>query len=563
MNAGAVLVSPLAVDDVFRQQAVPEVQELLRQLQLQQANDAEELRTLIGVRYLSFLEGLPEISRMQRTAEEALEEAKKFGLGLRRLATAITDGDSSHARQPKEPQLQHDQQQQLLVARVPPLQHSTPLDDFLFARGMDSSPLVFSSSLHQIGKGSAVVSPACSRLLPPLQEREGELRQQPDALRYLQQQLLLLPSRVWEAVRCHQFVEALRLILVEGSHQAEAAKAAVQRLQKEQHQLQEQQHQHHSIRQLAGCWALAQQMARAFSSLVSSVRALALRHLASTDLTLPIAADAAAAAALIYILDSRRAVQDASDVQDDLIAAAAKWLLGVFFSARGEALDSQGVLSEKEDGTAATAVAAVTSSAAHKAGDMQLAVDAAERLVVAFSASLEAAAFLFSPLPADAALETPSSGVVGGPAAVAEPESRFAVAHAAEMAFGSVAASDSPDLSWALRALPKVFALIAAQSCSNSGSSNNGSCSCCENNELCPRRRLAAFVGQWRVILEAKLCRLPAEGSQRSLRDIRAFWLAVSLATSPWLLRQEGEADVYNLHETQLFCSCMHLCFLS
>ncbi|CDJ27478.1 uncharacterized protein EMH_0032120 [Eimeria mitis] len=248
--ANSVLVSPLAVDDVFRHRTVPEVQELLRQLQLQQANDVEELRSLIGVRYLSFLEGLPEITRMQQSAEDALEDARAFGTGLRRLANALGNAVSEVGEQ------QSREHQQLCLEEELPLQNSTPLDDFLFSCEVDAStPAVY----FPPRKGHRAEPAPRFRVYPCLSERHAALQGQAEPLRYLQQQLLVLPSRVWEAARCQKFLEALRLIHIEGTRQAAAARAAVRELQ-QQHQQGLKPAQQNIERLISGCLALAQQL---------------------------------------------------------------------------------------------------------------------------------------------------------------------------------------------------------------------------------------------------------------------------------------------------------------
>ncbi|KAL8435562.1 hypothetical protein ACSSS7_002407 [Eimeria intestinalis] len=535
---------PLAVEDVFCQRSVPEVQELLRQLQLQQANDAEEVRNLIGIRYLSFLEGLPEISRMQRTAEEALQEAKDFGSCLKRLGVAVTGETSASSDNVDRPR-EH-QHKQLLQELL--LQRSTPLDDFLFARIPDSSTGALAPSFD--GKASSN-DDACLGFLFDAPGPSGQLEQsrpQSCRLRFLQQQLLLLPCRVWEALRRHRFLEGLRLVLVEGSHQAAAATSAVHELQQQQqlmtgdltHAAQTLQHRE---RQYEGCLALAQQTTSATPSLVSSVRSLALRYLASADLSLPLAADAAAAATLIFLLEGLQYQSDGSEqAQDELVAAAAKWLMTVFFSARGEALDFQGALV----GSALRAAVRgdVESSTAGARG--AAAVDAAEGLLVAFTSSADAAAFLFWPSCADTAAGqalTPTTPVGGRASSAAPPPSAFAAVRAAEAALGTLAAPAPAALARALQALRKVFCRFEAQlrsSTSCGGSEAPGGGGCCNNKDLCPRAKLAAFTEQWNAPLEARLCRLPHEGPWRRLSDIRSFWLALrerlQLRSQQWRL---------------------------
>ncbi|CDI80310.1 hypothetical protein, conserved [Eimeria praecox] len=518
--ASSVLVSPLAVDDVFRHRTVPEVQELLQQLQLQQANDAEELRSLIGVRYLSFLEGLPEITRMQKSAEAALDDAKNFGAGIRLLADS---GDSA------VPEMggQHYplENQQLRLEEMLPLQNSTPLDEFLFSCEVDAS----ASGVYVPPCKSNRTEPASRlRAFPCL--KEGQMVQgHAESLRYLQQQLLLLPSRVWEAARCQKFLEALRLIQIEGTQRATAARAAVRELQQKQGLKLAQQN---LERQLSGCWALAQQATRISPSLIVSLRALALRQLASPELPLPVAADAAAAATLIYLLENRPPVGQACEKTEKMLCeSAAKWLLGVFFSARVEALESI-VANRKRNGE----TRAVTSSAPadHERNNptccshtLEPAVDAAEAMLVAFSASLEAALFLFFPGTAknlDPGVADISRGGMQVPSGVAN---AFAVARAAEAAFSVADMLDSSDVSWALRTLPEVFAVFSGQPCCQNGSKREWRSPCCcdINGTLCPRRRMSSFIEQWSTPLREQLSLLPAEDPRRSLRDIRFLWL--------------------------------------
>lgn len=529
-GARAVLLSPLAVDDVFRQQTVPEVQELLRQLQLQLANDAEEVRTLIGIRYLSFLQGLPEITHMQRAAEEALEGTIQFGASICSLDTTVP-GAGSNLGKPSEQEPMRYEQQQLLLTHELPLQSSTPLDDFFFPCTTSPSPAASADSHYQRPNRHVAPSPATSRASYHSKDGEFDPQRQTGALRYMQQQLLLLPSRVWEALRRHQFLDALRLILIEGSSQADAAKAAAQ--QQERHQpLTQPQHERKLGRQLEGCLALARQTTLAAPSLVSSVRALALRHLASADLPLASAADAAAAATLIYLLDSRRAPGGTSeDTESKVVTSAARWLLGVFFSARKEALEAQGALTERS-GISAAAVAAgreaVCKDALGGESEREAAVNAAENVLVAFSSSLEAASILFSPLATGAGpLELPAAAHVGGDTAGGDVGSDFAALQAAEAAFGCLVTADSVDISWALRALRKVFGCFGGRPCRSTCSSGGVWDRCCENNELCGRSRLLVFAGQWKRPIETTLCRLPAEGSWRSLEDVRSFWVTL------------------------------------
>ncbi|KAL8455596.1 hypothetical protein Emag_000591 [Eimeria magna] len=529
VGAGAVLLSPLAVEDVFCQQSVPEVQELLRQLQLQQANDAEEVRNLIGIRYLSFLDGFPEISTMQRTAEEALQEAKKFGSCLKRLGVAVAgevaSASSDNVDRPRE--LQHEQLHEELL-----LQRSTPLDDLLLARVTDSSASALGSSFE--GKASPT-GDACVGSLSDatsLSSQSGHSGPQTFNLRFLQQQLLLLPSRVWEALRGRRFLEALRLVLVEGSHQTVAVTAAVQRLQRQKqpttrdltHAGQEQQHWKH---QFGGCLALAQQTTAATPSLVASVRTLALRHLASADLSLPLAADAAAAATLIFLLEGRQFQLDASEQdQDELAAAAASWLLTVFFSARGEAIEAQGALV----GSAVNEALSEDAAASPAGGRGAAAVDAAEGLLVAFTSSADAAAFLFWPLSSDtAAGEASAAPAEGLASSAASSSSAFAAVGAAEAALGPLSAPALAGVARALQALRKVFCGFETHLCSSASSGASGSLGspCCNNNDLCPRAKLAAFTEQWKSPLEALLRRLPHEGPWRKLNDFRSFWIAL------------------------------------
>ncbi|KAL8445796.1 hypothetical protein Emed_005352 [Eimeria media] len=528
LGAGAVLLSPLAVEDVFRQQSVPEVQELLRQLQLQQANDAEEVRNLIGIRYLSFLDGFPEISRMQKTAEEALQETKEFGSCLKCLRAAVA-GEAAGDNVDRPREHQHEQLLQELL-----LQRSTPLDDLLFSRVTDSSTGALVSSFE--GKASPPRDACVGSLSDATSLSNQSVQSGPQtlSLRSLQQQLLLLPSRVWEALRRHRFLEALRLVLIEGSHQAAAATAAAQKLQQQQQPVtgnltHADQAQQHWKRQIGGCLALAQQTTAATPSLVASVRTLALRHLASADLSLPLAADAAAAATLIFLLEARQFQLHASEqVQDELAAAAASWLLTVFFSARGEAIEAQGTL-------VSNAVKEVPSedvgaSAAGRRG--AAAVDAAEGLLVAFTSSVDAAAYLFWPSGSDTAAAEASAVLAEGHASSAASSlTTFAAVRAAEAALGTPSAP--PGVAGALQALRKVFRAFEAQLCSNGSSSSSSGISgslgspCCNHTDLCPRAKLTAFTNQWKSPLEALLRRLPHEGPWRKLNDFRLFWLAL------------------------------------
>ncbi|KAL8272368.1 hypothetical protein Esti_003658 [Eimeria stiedai] len=535
LGAGAVLLSPLAVEDVFRQQSVPEVQELLRQLQLQQANDAEEVRNLIGIRYLSFLEGLPEISRMQRAAEEALQEAKDFGSCLKRLSEAVA-GEGASVPSDNVDRACEQQHKQLLQELL--LQRSTPLDDFLFAHVADSSTGALASSFD--GR----VSPdqdACRGSLPHATSFSGQSRPsrpQTCSLRFLQQQLLLLPSRVWEALRRHRFLEALRLVLVDGNHQAAVATAAVQGWKPQQEPMTRDlthtgQNQQHRERQLQGCLALAQQTTSATPSLVASVRTLALRHLASADLSLPLAADAAAAATLIFLLESQQFQFDASEqVQVELVAAAARWLLNVFFSARGEAIEAQGALV----GSAVKGAVSEDVGASTSGGRGLAAVDAAEGLLVVFASSIDAAAFLFWPSTADTAAGEASATLAEGlESSAASSPSAFAPVRAAEAVLGSLSVPASAGLARALQALRMVFGGFEAQlrSDTSSGSSGSPRPGRCDSNDLCPRVKLAAFTEQWKAPLEALLCRLPHEGPWRKLSDLRSFWLALRERLQP------------------------------
>lgn len=531
-GAGAVLLSPLAIDDVFRQKTVPEIQELLRQLQLQQANDAEELRTLIGVRYLSFLEGLPEISRMQVAAEDALLEAREFGVGLCQLEEAVAkneigDGGNKHC---DEPQLGQQVRQQLLQAQELPLQSSTPLDGFVAVREFLPSPAPC-LLLYEQGRSHAGVLDARQRL-PLRTTGDGERqKRQPETLRHLQQQLLLLPSRVWEAVRCQQFLVGLRLASVEGSRQVAMARTLVQQFRQEQ--AFRVQHEGSLVRHLSGCWALAQHTASAAPSLISAVRALALRYLAGARISPKVAADATAAVTMLQLLDNGRTTREASEgAEAEPITATAKWLLGVFFSARGEALEASGFLGPEN--VAATGAALAATADGHVAGSMRKAIDTAESLIEAFCDSLEASVFLFCPSETDGnvAGAVPLAGgfCAGGPTSSALAGGSFAAARGAQTAFGALTSSDPPEALWALQALPKVFSVFASHLCkSNSSDSSNGweACSCTGNNELCPRAKTAAFVRQWGQPLKQRLCRLLAGASWLCLRDIRAFWLTL------------------------------------
>ncbi|CDJ57305.1 hypothetical protein, conserved [Eimeria maxima] len=517
----SVLVSPLAVDDVFRHRTVPEVQELLRQLQLQQANDVEELRSLIGVRYLSFLEGLPEITRMQQSAQEALSDAQAFGSALRHLADAL-GGAAPEGRQQNSTE-----PQQLRLQVELPLQNSTPLDDFLFSCEVDASTLPIYFPPHKDLRNEVASQ---HEVYSCLQEREGVLRGGCRSFRYLQQQLLLMPSRVWEAVRCQKFLEALRLICVDGTKNASFAMAAVRELQQQQRLKPAQPY---LERQLSGCWALAQQTTRISPSLTVSLRALALRQLASPELPLPVVADVAAAATIIYLLENKPSVGEACEEAEKVVKdAAAKWLLGVFFSARVESLEA--ILAKRKK---AGKISAVTSPApaCHERSNsncssntIQAAVDAAEAMLVAFSTSLQAAHFLFSPLSANSRpLGASDISNVGAPAS-SEMANTFAATLAAEGAFCDVSDIDSLGISWALRALPGVFAVFAAQTCCSNGNNtawDRYPC-CCENKSaLCPRARVAAFIEQWTSPLREQLSLLPAEDPRRNLGDIRFFWL--------------------------------------
>ncbi|XP_026190490.1 uncharacterized protein LOC34617515 [Cyclospora cayetanensis] len=531
----AAMLSPLAVDDVFRRQTVPEIQELLRQLQLQQANDAEELRSLIGVRYLSFLEGLPEISRMQQAAHEALQEAKELGKGLCCLADALASKGINAGESRAEGKRLH--QHRFLVERELPLQRSTPLDDFLFARGINASMCAAIRSPLLAVHRNAGLSTARTPVLTTLEIQEGEeTLHQPQTLQRLQQQLLLFPSRVCEAVRCQQFLQALRLIHIEGAQQAASAKAVVLKLQQLQRP-----RKHEKPSQESGCWALAQHTVEISPALESLVRALALRHLASPNLPLPLLADAVAAATLTYLLDSWPALQDATEgAEEAVITSAAKWLLEMFFSARGEALKSLAALRGAEEGTAASgaAIDAVCGYHTRERGTLLPAVDAAEGLLVAFSASLESAAFLFSPTVADAAEQGAAAcGATEGPSGGSE-EPPFAVVHAAQAAFKPLSSSGTANnMVWALQALPRVFAVFAAQPCSSS--KRGWGCACqCGNAEFCPRARSAAFVEHWNGPLRTWLCRLPAQEPRLSLSSVRAFW--VTMPSTAQLLRALG-----------------------
>ena len=538
--ASSVLVTPLAVDDVFRHRTVPEVQELLRQLQLQQANDVEELRSLLGVRYLSFLEGLPEINRMQQSAEEALEDARAFGAGLRRLANAL---GSAAAEVGEQHSREH---QQLRVEEELSLQNSTPLDDFLFSCEVDASPPVGYPLPHPDQRNE----PASSfRVYSCVREEQRALQGRVDSLQYLQQQLLLLPSRVWEAARCQKFLGALRLIYIEGTEQAAAARAAVRELQ-QQHQQGLIPAQQSLKRQLSGCWALAQQASRMLPSLIASLRALALRQLACPELPLPVVADAAAAATLIYLLENRRDVgETCQEARKVLSESAARWLLGVFFSARAQALES--IMAKKEDGKAGAMPSPAPadregSDADRRSDTIRPAVDAAESMLVAFSASLEAAFFLFSPETAKSLV--PGTAIMSRedmPATCGVADT-FAAMRAAEGAFDDANVVDSPDISWALRALSGVFGVFAVQPCCQNGNEREWGCPCCcgSNSALCPRARVASFVKQWSASLRVQLCRLPAEDPRRSLRDIRVFWLMVGFPKHLPLLPQKEESRV-------------------
>ncbi|CDJ53854.1 hypothetical protein, conserved [Eimeria brunetti] len=512
--ASSALVTPLAVDDVFRHRSVPEVQELLRQLQLQQANDVEELRSLIGVRYLSFLDGLPDINHMQQSAEYALEDARAFGDGLRRLADALGSAapDVGEQHSPED--------QQLSLEEELPLQSSTPLEGSLFSCEADASPSAVYIPVH--GGHSAEQA---SRFLAHSSVKEGQgPHRQAKSLRYLQQQLLLLPSRVWEAARCQKFLEALRVIRVEGAQQAAAAMAAVRVCQQQQQGLKPAQQD--LERQLSGCWSLAQQVTRISPSLIVSLRALALRQLASPELSLPVVADAAAAATLIYLLENRPSVGEAcATAEKALKESAAKWLLGVFFFARVEALEAVMVKRKKDAPPAAVHIEQTNYNCSSDA--IQPAVDAAEAMLVAFAASLEAAVFLFSPEQATncvlGATDISSKGV-----SVACNEGKtFAAALAAEAAFCDASALDSTDVSWALKALPGVFATFAAQPCFENSNKREWGCPCsCEKNSaLCPRAMISSFIEQWLPPLREQLCLLPSEDPRRNLRDIRLFWL--------------------------------------
>lgn len=549
LSASSVLISPLAVDDVFRQQSVPEVQEVLRQLQLQQANDAEELRSLVGVRYLSFLEGLPAISSMQKVVEEALKETREFGLGLHRLASSLASDYFGRRDQ---------QQQQEGFESGLPLQKSTPLDDLLCLHEVDSSPYV-SSPCH-VRQRDWKEGTGNFRRFPHFGEKRQNTQQHLGSLRYLQQQLLLLPSRVWDAVRSRKFLEAARLVLIEGSKRAETAKAVVCELWQQQHW--QQRDKQYLEQQLSGCWALAQQTMRSSSSFTSSLRALALRQLASPELRLSVAADAAAAATLLYLFDRRASLEETSETE--LIASAAKWLLGVFFSARGEAMESI-MTRRKTDGKVATVPAPYMSDFAGSdpteiSETVLLAVHAAEATILAFSASIEAAEVLFAPLAADGAARgdrnitgSPSTGVSAG---------GFAAVRAAEATLCASHPLDSVDISWALRALARVFALLAAHCRSDSCNNREwGLACCCDDDALCPRARTAAFVQRWSTPLKMQLCLFPSEDPQRSLRDIRVFWLIVSWPRSVITYNLvAGVTGNRGLIFSDAACSCAFIC---
>lgn len=527
-GSGAVLLSPLAIDDVFRQKTVPEIQELLRQLQLQQANDAEELRTLISVRYLSFFEGLPEISRMQLAAEAAFQEARKFGVGLCHLKEAVAKNDIGEGgkRHCDEPQMGQHARQQLLQAQELPLQSSTPLDGFVAVREFPP----FSAScplLYEQDRSRAAILAAREHLFLPTTEDEEQQKRQPEALRHLQQQLLLLPSRVWEAVLCKQFVSGLRLASIEGSRRVSKARTLVKAFCQEQ--ASQLQHEGALMRHLSGCWALAQHTARAAPSLISAVRALALRHLASPRISPKVAADAAAAVTMLQLSDSGRTTGGPSE-EAQAIRATAKWLLGVFFSARGEAMEASHFLGPEN--VAARGAARATTADGPVAGGMRKAVDTAESLIEAFCDSLEASIFLFCPSETDGNVAggfSLASGFCAGGLTLAD--NSFAAVRGGLTAFGALTSSDPPEALWALQAFPKVFSVFASHLCeSNSSDSSKGweACCCSGNNELCPRAKTAAFIRQWGQPLKQRLSLLLAGASWLSLKEIRAFWLTVS-----------------------------------
>ncbi|KAL8438985.1 hypothetical protein Efla_006930 [Eimeria flavescens] len=553
LGAGAVLLSPLAVEDVFRQKSVQEVQELLRQLQLQQANDAEEVRTLIGIRYLSFLEGLPGISQMHRTAEEALHATEQFGSCLQRLAVALTGQQSSTSQAAAA--VQHESPQNQLLDDLP-LQHSTPLDDFLYARGTDflphSSAHVFHSRLGEGWEGSpdSVAFPSSFNDT----EKQG-LHLQSSNLRLVQQRLLVLPSRVWEALRRQRFLEALHLVLYEGSHQALRAKEAVQELLQQQKQdLLQPQQRHLRDRQVEACLTLTQQTAVVLPALLSSVRILALRYLASPKLSLPHITEAAAAVTLTFLLESQGLRTNAkADSQEVAVSSAARWLLNVFFSARGEALEVQGSLL----GSTAESTVEGVSAGSTAEYEKETAVDAAEGLLVAYSNSIEAAALIFGPSAGDAAAVDSVLGSVGGrkPCAVSPPN-EFAPVRAAEAIFSHTASCASAELHWALQALVKVFSVFAAHKSSRSGGSETPGRSCCTDPELCPEQRREAFARQWEGPIEALLRQLLAKGCWESLNDIYSFWTAVS-GTRIDNISADFAMRVIGLDlSQQLFCLC-------